>query len=367
MKKLLLLFFSAFVTLAALPEKELEKGKLALFGCNFDLAERIFLAQAEKNPSELPPRYYLACAALGNYLTLGERKEAVEKLRTRVIEASDCAIKASREGDAEKTLFAASCFVLRGLYESLNEHQGEALVWLRRAIGQLGKIPRESPYGRDAKMLEAACNLALDSAPGLLGVSLSWLLQPRDPSSGLAEIEEILKEKPIFAPEMRLFLIWAYSYQNAPRQALRHLELFRKTFGATPFSELALIRATIMRGDYPKAFTLATNLFERCRSTRSYNHLAADAACTVGTTALARGETQTAEKWFELAIAYGKNKPRLQALCRLFLGECADLRGEREEALRRYAFVHVSEGASLFLRKRAAALEKQPCRPTKRL
>lgn len=344
------------------------EGLALLFNLRFAEAEKAFTAAATAAPEDLEPRYRLAAAAFGEVLFAGTGEVRLEKLRLRCGEASDLALTALlNKPDPKTTLYAGAIFLLQAAADSLEERQGSALAWGRRAAAQFQKVARDPDWGPSARMLAAACNISAGTAPWSTALCLSWIMQPRDPNAGLAEIEEELESAPLFSLEMRCFLVWAYCREGMPRQAGRHVAKLEELVGKNPLTELAAIQAALGAGKTAEARELGVRLHQACLKRRDWRPMAPDAACAAGLAALRGMELSTAEQWFSKCHETGAEKPRLQALSLLFLGECADLKGEREEALRRYARVHMSKGAGDFLKRRASQLEKNPCKPQNRL
>lgn len=359
-----LLFLALTLTLSAFAKDELSKGKDMLYSARFEEAEKIFKKEKAKTPDSAAPSLYLTAAALGKLVMSGEEPALKESIEKSVEECCDASLKSLMgEPKPEDYLYAGVCFLLKASLEAKSERLSGSLIWAKRALTQIKKAKEFEETKTDAAMLDAAYNCVTASAPWPLPVCVGWFVLPDDPGESLAAIEELVSQGSRFEEEMRIFLIWEYCRRGYPRGASSHLKALKKTFPDSPFVDIMSIRTSLSSGNHKGALSLATNLYSRCSKRKAWRGLMPDAAFLAGAAYLTGGYTLGAESWLELAAKDGKNKPAVQAAAQLLLGQCADQRGEREEALRRYALVHVIKGANPLLKSYAAKLQKKASDP----
>jgi len=352
------------LTLSAYAKDELSKGKSMLYAARFEEAEKIFQKEKAKSPDSAAPSLYLTAAALGKLVMSGEEPALTESIEKSIEECCEISLKALKgEPKPEDYLYAGVCFLLRSSLEARNENISGSLIWAKRALAQIRKAKEFEETKTDAAILDAAFNCVNSSTPWPLTVCVGLFFLPDDPGECLASIEELIDQGSRFEEEMRIFLIWEYCRRGYPRGASSHLKTLKKTFPDSPFVDIMSIRTSLSSGNHKGALSAATNLYARCSKRKAWRGLMPDAAFLAGAAYLTGGYTLGAESWLELAAKDGKNKPAVQAAAQLLLGQCADQRGEREEALRRYALVHVIKGANPLLKSYAAKLQNKASDP----
>jgi|GEM_PF-3440194 hypothetical protein len=363
MKKTLLLLALLSVCRAT-AGSSLEKGRDLLYSARFAEAEKLFQAERKKAPDDIAPLFCLAASTLGSIAMYGEDEANLELLDERIKECCEASLAQLKKDDSPETfLYAAASFLLRASMEARSERSANTLIWMKRALTQIMRAQRFEATAADANMLNSAYNCVMDTAPWPLPMCVGWIIQPVSLNKSLATIEEQFEKNPRFETEMRIFLIWEYCREGYPRCASGHLKYLKKRYPDSPFVEIMGIRAELSSGNHQGSLADATNFYSRCQSKKNWRGLTPDAAFLSGSAALSLGYSRSAEKWFEIAVKEGSKKPRIQAASQLMLGKCADQRGEREEALRRYALVHIHKGASPLLKNFAAKLQKKACDP----
>ncbi|MBO7542844.1 hypothetical protein J6T93_02910 [bacterium] len=342
----------------------LEKGRGLLYSARFSEAEKLFQKERDKYPEDIVPCFCLAASTLGSIVMHGEDEEKLELLDQRIKDCCELSLALLKKDDSPETfLYAAVSFLLRASMEARSDRTANSMIWLKRALTQIMRAQKFDSTAADANMLNSAYNCVMDTAPWPLPMCVGWIIQPASLSKSLATIEEQFERSPRFETEMRIFLIWEYCQEGYPRCASGHLKALKKLYPDSPFVEIMGIRTQISSGNRQGSFKAATNFYARCKSRAAWRDLMPDAAFLSGSAALSLGYSVSAEKWFELALKEGTKKPRIQAASQLMLGKCADQRGEREEALRRYALVHIHKGANPLLKSFAAKLQKKACDP----
>ena len=363
MKKafLLLLLLSAF---AYGSETALDKGRALLYSGRFAEAEKLFQEERKKSPDEISILISLAASAFGSAVMHGEDEEKLALLDRRIEECCERSIALLKEpASPEAYLYAAVSFLMRASSEARSDRTASSMIWLKRALTQIMRAQKYEETAPDANMLNSAYNCIMDTAPWPVPMCVGWIVQPANLGKSLAVIEEQFEKKPRFETEMRIFLVWEYCREGYPRCALGHLKALKKSYPDSPFVEIMSIRSELSSGNHQGSLRLATNFYARCKSRSAWRDLTPDAAFLSGSAALSLDYSVSAEKWFETALLEGTKKPRLQAAAQLMLGKCADQRGEREEALRRYALVHIHKGANPLLKNFASKLQKKACEP----
>ena len=345
-------------------EDALEKGRDLLYSARFSEAEKLFLKEQKKSPENIAPLFCLAASTLGSIVMYGEDEARLELLDQRIKDCCELSLALLKKDNAPETyLYSAISFLMRASSEARSDHTANTMIWLKRALTQIMRAQRFEETAADANMLNSAYNCVVDTAPWPLPMCVGWIVQPASLSKSLSIIEEQFEKNPRFETEMRIFLIWEYCREGYPRCASGHLNYLKKRYPNSPFVEIMSIRTELSFGNHQGSFASATNFYARCRSKTAWRDLTPDAAFLSGSAALSLGYSVSAEKWFEIAIKEGMKKPRIQAAAQLMLGKCADQRGERDEALRRYALVHIHKGASPLLKSFATKLQKRACDP----
>ena len=363
MKKTLF-FMLLFAACCATAGDALEKGRDLLYSARFSEAERIFLKEQKKSPDDIAPLFCLATSTLGSIIMYGEDEEKLELLDKRIKDCCElCLLLLKLDESPETYLYSAASFLMRASLEARSDHTANTMIWLKRALTQIMRAQKYESTAPDANMLNAAYNCVMDTAPWPLPMCVGWIIQPASLSKSLATIEEQFDKNPRFETEMRIFLIWEYCREGYPRCAAGHLKTLKKRYPDSPFVEIMRIRTELSSGNHKGSLVSATNFYARCQSKKAWRDLTPDAAYLSGAAALSLGYSRSAEQWFETAIKEGAKKPAIQAAAQLMLGKCADQRGEREEALRRYALVHIHKGASPLLKSFASKLQKKACDP----
>ncbi|MBR4466189.1 tetratricopeptide repeat protein [bacterium] len=358
---LLLLLISAFVSFA---ETSLEKGRALLYSGRLAEAEKLFQEERKKSPDDITILISLAASAFGSIVMYGEDEQKLELLDQRIKECCDRSIALLKEPASSETyLYAALSFLMRASSEARSDRTANSMIWLKRALTQIMRAQKYEETEADANMLNSAYNCVMDTAPWPMPMCVGWIVQPAALGKSLSEIEEQFERKPRLETEMRIFLVWEYCREGYPRCASGHLKALKKRYPNSPFVEIMSIRTDLSSGNHQGSFNAATNFYARCRSKTAWRDLTPDAAFLSGSAALSLGFSVSAEKWFEIALKEGTKKPRLQAAAQLMLGKCADQRGERDEALRRYALVHIHKGANPLLKSFASKLQKKACDP----
>lgn len=360
---ILLILFLAVPARAAL-RKDLAAAGDLIYSARFEEAEKRLLKIQEASPRDVAPAFFLAVGKLGEIAFKGEDEASLSELDRRIEEC--CALseeKLSGEAEGETCLFAGASFLLRSSMEARRERYGEALFWAKKALLLFRKAAETPECAPDAVMLKAAYDCVCASAPWPLNLGLDWIVSQSNVQNDLALIEEQLPASPVFEREMRIFLIFEYSRLGYPSCALGHLKKLRSSLKDSPFLDIIALRTDMSAGNRRGAYAAATNLYAKTISRKSHKPLRADAAFLAGSAAFSQGNVKEAEKWFEITLKEGGLKPRAQAAAQLMLGKCADARGEREEALRRYALVHLHKGASPVLKSLTTKLQRSPGDP----
>ena len=355
-----LVFFSALAARPAPPSFDLKAGRDLLYSARFEEAEKLFLKAKNSAPDSLLPCFYLAAGQLGKMTYYGEDENSVSNLEQRVAACCDLAMKLKDEEDGMLLLYSGASFLLRASLEARSEKYAEAMFWAKLALLRFRKAAAFRECAADALMLQAAYDHVLGKSPWPLSISLDWIVKSDGAGNELALVEEQLSPNCEFEKEMRIFLIFEYCSLGYPRLAQAHLAELRKELKGSPFLDIIAIRTEMSSGNARGAFASATNLYAKSFSKKAFLPLRSDAAFLTGSAAFALGNIRLSEGFFERALKAGEAKPRVQAAAQLMLGKCADAKGDREEALRRYALVHIHKGASPFLKNLTSKLQRSP-------
>ncbi|MBR5900782.1 hypothetical protein IKZ40_00350 [bacterium] len=356
----LLLLLSSLFARSAPGDEELKKGRDLLYSARFEEAEKCFLKAQSAAPGSVAPGFFLAAGKLGEITYRGEDEMSLSNLELRVAACCELSLKAKDGEDGKFFLYSGASFLLRASLEARAERYAEALFWAKKALLRFQRAAAFPECASDALMLQSAYDHVLNRAPWPVNLSLDWIVRSAGEQNDLALLEENLSPKSEFEKELRIFLISEYCGLGYPRLAMAHLKELQKSLKDSPFLEIIAIRTEMSSGNMRGAYSSATNLYAKSFSKKIYRPLRADAAFLTGSAAFALGNIRGAEGFFERALKEGESKPRVQAVCMLMLGKCADARGDREEALRRYALVHIHKGASVFVKNLTSKLQRSP-------
>ncbi|MBR5623541.1 hypothetical protein IKW72_00840 [bacterium] len=356
----LLLALSCLAANAFAAAAELKKGRDLLYSARFEEAEKIFLKARNAAPEEIAPLFFLAAGKLGEIAYRGEDENSLSNLEQRVAACCEMSLNLKEENDGMFFLYSGASFLLRASLEARGERYAEAMFWAKKALLRFQKAASFPECAADALMLQAAYDHVLDRLPWPLSLGLDWIVKSEKGQNDLALMEEQLSGACEFEKEMRIFLIFEYCSLGYSRLAQAHLKELQKSLKDSPFLEIIAIRTEMSSGNMRGAYSSATNLYAKSFAKKSCLPLRADAAFLTGSSAFALGNIRGAEGFFERALKEGERKPRVQAAAQLMLGKCADARGDREEALRRYALVHIHKGASPFLKSLTSKLQRSP-------
>ena len=322
-----------------------------IYNLQFETADRYFEEIIAADPANPLGHFFLAMVTWWRVLIdLEDRRhdEAFYQLLDRCIEVCDQRLSATPR-DFDAVLFKAGAIGFRG---RLRGNRGQ---YVRAASDGLKCVPllqisRElEPDNKDILFGQGVYNYFIEVIPQKYPVvrPITWLLPKGKRETGLEQLRLVAAEGQYSGTEALYFLAQIHRLFERDREtSLQYLEQLHRRYLENSIFHRFTARTLVEVGQWSRGTALFEKVIRRADAKHVGYHVfgQVEALYYVGQNEWLRRRYEEAIPLLERAARLATGQPRTsmrkyRTLCLLLLGKAHDVRGDREEALDRYAQV----------------------------